>query len=420
MFRIVLLTLALAAVVMAAPLTCYQGTDAEKCSSIASCNWCGTHCWPKGNSCPINTDEAAQFNKFQAEHSRHIDGGYICRMEHDLRFGIFQNTLKEHGRLAAQEEAGSTAKFGVTRWADRTKTEKQLKCGPKRSQRAQKQVQSVNEANVKSDPSHSQWDGTCYAGKRFPNMCNGPLPNSVDWTTLGAITPIKDQGKCGNCFTFGATCDFESAWFLNGNPLVSLSEQQITSCDKVGDDAGCQGGGTNLDTDKWVKQNGGIASEASYPYCSGKYDCPGHKKKQKKNGVCKEGVPAVAKFTGGYQVSGGVKKGECAWCNGELPQNETLVMEHIARAGPVTIAINSEGPIENYKSGILAPGKCPGKTINDLDHQIAIVGYGEENGQKYWKLRNSWGTDYGEKGYVRLAIGKNYCGVVRDATHVKA
>jgi cysteine peptidase B len=70
-------------------------------------------------------------------------------------------------------------------------------------------------------------------------MCTAALPKEIDWTTKGAVTGVKDQGECGNCFTFGGTCDMEAAWFLAGNPLVSLSEQQLTSCDKIGGDAGC-------------------------------------------------------------------------------------------------------------------------------------------------------------------------------------
>jgi len=94
-------------------------------------------------------------------------------------------------------------------------------------------------------------------------------------------------------------------------------------------------------------------------------------------------------------------------------------MEHLVRAGPVTIAINS-GTFDAYKSGIMNPHKCQG-TMKYLDHQIAIVGYGTDNGTPYWKLRNSWGTDWGEKGYARLKRGQgayNLCGAVTDATHV--
>merc|ERR1712000_741928 len=75
----------------------------------------------------------------------------------------------------------------------------------------------------------------------------------------------------GNCFTFGATCDMEAAWFLAGNDLVSLSEQQLTSCDRIGGDEGCDGGDTNLDTDEYVSKHG-ITSEQNYPYSKKAYN----------------------------------------------------------------------------------------------------------------------------------------------------
>lgn len=133
--------------------------------------------------------------------------------------------------------------------------------------------------------------------------------------------------------------------------------------------------------------------------------------------MCKTNVKlSPFKSRGGYQVSGGAK--HCDWCDIQ-PINETRVMEHLVRAGPVTIAINS-GTFDAYKSGIMNPHKCQG-TMKYLDHQIAIVGYGTDNGTPYWKLRNSWGTDWGEKGYARLKRGQgayNLCGAVTDATHV--
>merc|ERR1712190_255808 len=95
-------------------------------------------------------------------------------------------------------------------------------------------------------------------------------------------------------------------------------------------------------------------------------------------------------------------------------------MKHLATAGPFTIAINSMY-FDAYKRGIMNPpkGTCPG-FMAALDHQVAIVGFGTENGKDYWKIRNSWGTDWGEKGYCRIARGTNKCGVASDATHVIA
>merc|ERR1712000_421267 len=213
----------------------------------------------------------------------------------------------------------------------------------------------------------------------------------------------------GNCFTFGATCDMEAAWFLAGNDLVSLSEQQLTSCDRIGGDEGCDGGDTNLDTDEYVSKHG-ITSEQNYPYSKKAYN-------KGKSGTCdksKEKEP-VATFTDGYQISGGIKG--CDWCN-KQPVDEEVMRKHLATAGPFTIAINAMF-MDSYKGGIASPNKVLCTKLM-LNHQVAIVGYGTENGVDYWKIRNSWGTDWGEKGYYRIVRGDNRCGLASDASHIVA
>jgi C1A family cysteine protease len=226
---------------------------------------------------------------------------------------VFKETLKT---IEEQNAApGDHAEYGVTMFADRTNNEMRRKCGGPKTQ----QPEAPTEFQVGTN--HS-WDGTCYSGVRqeLSHLCNGTLPDSFDWSIMGAVTKIKDQGKCGNCFTYGATGDYESAWYLSGHPMISLSEQQITSCDRVGGDAGCAGGDTNLDTDRYVVENGGIASEADYPDCSSTYSCKATAEEEdavdddtgkvvRKNGVCHKNLEKkiAATMTGGYQVSGGVK-----------------------------------------------------------------------------------------------------------------
>jgi len=253
------------------------------------------------------------------------------------------------------------------------------------------------------------WDGTCYVKPRFPEMCTAALPKEIDWTTKGAVTDVKDQGECGNCFTFGATCDMEAASFLAGHPLVSLSEQQLTSCDRVGDDNGCDGGDTNLNADEYATRHG-LNSEKNYPYSEAT-------KEDSKSGKCNKALEAqpVAKFTSGYQISGGID--DCDWCE-KQPVDENQMMKHLATAGPFTIAINAKY-FDDYERGIMNPSNCPGGT-SDLTHQVAIVGYGTENGKDYWKIKNSWGEDWGENGFGRIIRGTNKCGVASDASHVVA
>jgi len=92
------------------------------------------------------------------------------------------------------------------------------------------------------------------------------LPASVDWTTAGAVTPVKNQGNCGSCWSFSATGSIEGAYEIKYNNLQSFSEQELVSCDTT--DAGCNGGWMD-DAFAWAQKNGGLTTEAAYPYTSG-------------------------------------------------------------------------------------------------------------------------------------------------------
>jgi hypothetical protein len=213
------------------------------------------------------------------------------------KFGVsYASTAEEAFRLEAfaarllvveamNSDPGDPAVYGVTRTADRTPEELGARKRARQERVAAARAAAATNANANEtvaaaiDAGTHVWNGTCYSGAKraeLSYLCNGTLPQAFDWTNYGAVTPIKDQGSCGNCFSFGATGDFESAWFLAGNDLVSLSEQQITACDRNGGDAGCGGGFSNLDTDEYATKNGGMALEATYPLCSGtKGKCKG-------------------------------------------------------------------------------------------------------------------------------------------------
>jgi len=111
------------------------------------------------------------------------------------------------------------------------------------------------------------YDGSCTACKRFPDHAHYTLGN-FDWTTKGAVVPIKDQGQCGSCWAFGTVADMEGTHFLAGNPLTSLSEQQLVSCDTTYGDQGCNGGLPNQAME-YAIANGGLVGESTYPYTSG-------------------------------------------------------------------------------------------------------------------------------------------------------
>ena len=205
---------------------------------------------------------------------------------------------------------------------------------------------------------------------------DGELAGSVDWRTKGAVTPVKDQGQCGSCWAFSATEAIESYAFLAGHGLQELSAQQINSCDTV--DLGCNGGNSET-AYEYVVKNGGISTEEAYPYTSG----------DGKTGRCKSETSAIK--IKGYTS---VKKGE---------KNLKTALNH----GPVSICVAADS-FQSYSGGILK--SCPGR----IDHCVQAVGYSTEG--NYWIVRNSWNTNWGEDGFIRVEMGDNLCHIADDVT----
>merc|ERR1712054_109167 len=208
---------------------------------------------------------------------------------------------------------------------------------------------------------------------------NATVPDSIDWVTKGAVTPVKNQEQCGSCWAFSTTGSTEGAYAVATGTLTSLSEQMLVSCDKV--DSGCNGGLMD-NAFGWIKKNGGICAEESYPYTSG----------AGKTGTCKKSCSPVVTVTGHTDVEKG---------------DEDALKQAVAQQ-PVSIAIEADkSAFQLYKSGILKSSGCGKK----LDHGVLIVGYGEDDGTKYWKVKNSWGKTWGEEGYIRMIMGSDECGL---------
>lgn len=205
-----------------------------------------------------------------------------------------------------------------------------------------------------------------------------PVAADVDWRTKNAVTAVKDQGQCGSCWAFSATEAIESYAFLAGQKLQELSPQQINSCDTV--DLGCNGGNTES-AYEYVVEAGGLELERDYPYTSGSGN----------TGRCKfDSSKAAVKITGYKSVSRGEDSLQAAL-------NE----------GPVSVCLAADA-FQTYSSGILK--SCPGQ----IDHCVQAVGY--SSADNYWIIRNSWATDWGEEGFLRLEMGKNLCKVANDVT----
>ena len=230
------------------------------------------------------------------------------------------------------------------------------------------------------------------------NVTLGSLPSSVDWTAKNAVTPVKDQGQCGSCWSFSTTGALEGAYAIKYGNLASFSEQQLVDCDTFGNggkDHGCNGGLMD-NAFSWISKNGGLCSEADYPYVSGTTKTAGNCAKTCHNVA----GSAIAKFVD------------------VQPASDLAMMTALAQQ-PVSVAIEADQrEFQLYKSGVFT-GACG----TNLDHGVLAVGYGSDAGSDYYKIKNSWSSTWGEKGYIRIGRGASYnggkgqCGVLMQASY---
>jgi len=221
------------------------------------------------------------------------------------------------------------------------------------------------------------------------------LPASVDWVSAGAVTGVKDQGQCGSCWSFSTTGSLEGAYYLKTNSLISLSEQNFVDCDNLkngGKDHACNGGLMD-NAFAWAKKNGGVNTEANYPYVSGT---------TKAAGTCSEKGDKYAAPVSFTDVA----------VNSDAAMMAALVQQ------PVSVAIEADQTsFQLYKSGVFSAA-CG----TNLDHGVLAVGYGTLNGADYYNVKNSWGTGWGDKGFIKFARGgsmqkEGQCGILMAASY---
>jgi len=209
------------------------------------------------------------------------------------------------------------------------------------------------------------------------------LPHSVDWRKKGAVTDVKYQGHCGSCWAFATAGAVEAANVVQAKrKLTSLSAQQLMDC--VYHHDSCETGGSREDAFDYIKKHG-IATAKSYPYMERFKRChhPQH---------------IAARIKGFHMIQEG---------------NEDELKHTVALRGPVTVAIDDRHyKFQHHTKGVYSEPSC---SSYDLHHAVLVVGYGRENNQDYWLIKNSWGKTWGENGYVKLARGKNMCGVATEA-----
>ncbi|OEL32732.1 Cysteine protease 1 [Dichanthelium oligosanthes] len=226
-------------------------------------------------------------------------------------------------------------------------------------------------------------------GERYRYDGVEALPEFVDWRQKGAVAAVKNQGQCGSCWAFSAVGAVEGINKIVTGDLVTLSEQELVDCSKNGQNSGCSGGMMD-DAFAFIVRNGGIDTDKDYPYTARDDKCD----------LAKKGRKVVS--IDGFE---------------DVPRNDEKSLQKAVAHQPVTVAIEAGGrEFQLYESGVFT-SRCG----TSLDHGVVAVGYGTEDGQDYWLVRNSWGADWGEAGYIRMArnvssrAGK--CGIAMEASY---
>jgi len=291
-----------------------------------------------------------QFKDFILSHKRQ----YASAEERSMRFEIFKDNLKEIKRL---NDLHDGATYGITRFADMTVEEffRKFTTRPRAARKF-----GVIESAV-------------------PNLES--YPESFDWRDYGVVTPVKDQGPCGSCWAFSSAQNAEGVWAVAGNELSKFAPQQLVDC-VTADDYGCDGcnGGFAIQASKYIVDVGGIELEEDYPYTATEGTC-----KFNKNRI-------AASFAG----------------TTDIHETDDSLAEFIYTHGPASVGVRADSRWQLYTGGILDNRNC-----YLFNHDVLAVGWGVENGQKYWIIKNSWGVSWGEEGYIRVVRGDD-C-IAKDA-----
>ena len=217
------------------------------------------------------------------------------------------------------------------------------------------------------------------------------LPDYFDWRDQGAVSPVKDQGSCGSCWTFSTVGAVESHFLVKYGQFRNLSEQQLVDCAGDYDNNGCNGG-LPSHAFEYISDNGGLTTESLYPYKAVDQTC-GVKSLQRSVGV----------------VGGSVN----------ITQNdENELQDALFNHGPVSVAFEVVDDFMDYSTGVYSSTDCKSSTM-DVNHAVLAVGYGTENGSPYWIVKNSWSTQWGDQGYFKILRGKNMCGIAQCNAYPK-
>ena len=296
----------------------------------------------------VRANSQLLWNTFKNDHGKQ----YSSITEEQRRYGIFTANMLKASRFEKEQTKG--AQFGMNVFSDMSAAEF-------------KSYHNMKVEKKQSPPA------------MFTEEQVAAAADSKDWRSAGAVTHVKNQAQCGSCWAFSTTGGIEGQWQLSGKTLTSVSEQELVSCDKV--DQGCNGGLMD-NALKWLisNHNGDIVTEDSYPYKSG------------------TGIRHTCESLTGKPVGATISSYK------DITHTEAQMKTFVSTGGPLSIAVDAQ-KWQSYSGGVLTT--CCGIFGCQLDHGVLIVGYGAD----YWIIKNSWGTTWGESGYIRVSYGSNECGL---------
>jgi cathepsin F len=280
---------------------------------------------------------------------------YADATEFELRYAVFKSNVARAAKIQAND---TQATWGVTKFMDMT---------PQEFKNTILMKNTIANNRVKKN-----------IAKELPAS---PLA-SFDWRnhSPAVVTPVYNQGQCGSCWAFSITENIESQWALAGNTLTSLSMQQVVDCDS--NDDGCNGGDPPT-AYEYVISAGGLDSYSSYPYTA-------------EDGSCSFNSANVVAKIGSYTTI----------------SSESQAQSYLTQNGPLSVCVDAES-WQYYTGGIITTSSDCGTS---LDHCVMITGYDTSGSTPYWWVRNSWGTDWGQSGYLQVQSGADVCGIAQEIT----
>jgi cathepsin L len=311
----------------------------------------------------VPVKEEDEWTMFKKAHGK----TYKSNDEEAVRQIIFEKKLKYIRKWNLEHDLGQHSyRLGVNKYSDLT-----------------------HEEFIKQMNGYKMGNKTKSTGSKFLAPGNYKIPDAVDWRKKGYVTEVKDQAQCGSCWAFSTTGSLEGQHFKSTGNLVSISEQNLVDCSWDEGNMGCNGGLMDQ-AFTYIKKNKGIDTEDSYPYEGVDGDC-----RFKKSTV-------GATDTGYTDITSG---------------DEDALQQAIATVGPISVAIDaSHESFQSYESGVYDEPDC---SSSELDHGVLAVGYDtDDSGTPYYIVKNSWGTSWGQDGYLWMSRNKdNQCGIATSASY---